>query len=458
MEAPMNLKAYEKLVHVNYGPNEKPNGRQLAADFAEYVGPAARVHGLALHGPGVAAGLEVNATADATGLQVAPGVAVAPNGDVIVLPTSGSGLLGDAPPLTEALAPVVIPAASLTPFAGTKIVVIIQLQETVRQVPPPPGGTNDFPNGKLEQTPWVRVFAAANYVSAPDQVVLALADVANDGKVSGVVSAVAGVTPGRQRLGMAVSELRVERPAPDSASDAVAGFIASLAGAEGLQIRADMTALTGRLSTEGPVNGRDIAKDGTLLDSLAKRVQLLEERLQAMQASLVPVGTIALSGSPNPPTGWLPCDGAVAQISDYTELAQVLGNRYGGDGVHTFALPRLVGRFALGAGEGHQLGGSGGSETHALTNAELPAHTHAGTTQSATRVDFLRAVEQVGDDIAYNHVVGYAGGGYKDHQPSDVPGGAHQHNFTTSQSPGCEGKAFSVMPPFLVMAYVIKAR
>jgi len=145
----MNLKAYEKLVHVNYGPNEKPNGRQLAADFAEYVGPAARVHGLALHGPGVAAGLEVSATADGTGLKVAPGVAVAPNGDVIVLPTNGSGLLGDAPPFTEAPAPVVIPAASLTPFAGTKVVVTVQFKETLRQVPVPPGGTNDFPNGKM---------------------------------------------------------------------------------------------------------------------------------------------------------------------------------------------------------------------------------------------------------------------------------------------------------------------
>ena len=243
----MNPKAYEKLVHVNYSANNPVTSRMVAADFAEYQSPAARLHHLALHGWGVASGLEVTATADATGLQVAAGVAIATGGQVIVLPTDGAGLLGDTPPLTETPAPVVVPAASLTPLAGKKIVVTIQFQETLRQVPVSPGGSNDFPAGKLEQTPWVRVFAAEAFAPSDDQVVLALADVGNDGKVTGVVSAASGVAPGRRRISTAVGELRVERPALDSAKEVTMGVVGPLGVGNGLQITAEVTALTGKV-------------------------------------------------------------------------------------------------------------------------------------------------------------------------------------------------------------------
>ena len=41
---------------------------------------------------------------------------------------------------------------------------------------------------------------------------------------------------------------------------------------------------------------------------------------------------------------WSVCDGRLLQINDYTPLFLVLGNRYGGDGDTTFALPDLRGK------------------------------------------------------------------------------------------------------------------
>jgi len=42
------------------------------------------------------------------------------------------------------------------------------------------------------------------------------------------------------------------------------------------------------------------------------------------------------------PAGWLPTEGAVLAIANYTVLFNLIGNTYGGDGTTTFALPKLV--------------------------------------------------------------------------------------------------------------------
>jgi len=49
------------------------------------------------------------------------------------------------------------------------------------------------------------------------------------------------------------------------------------------------------------------------------------------------------------PDGWLPCDGRMMPIAQYTSLYSLLGTTYGGDGRTTFALPDLRGRIPAGA-------------------------------------------------------------------------------------------------------------
>jgi microcystin-dependent protein len=67
-------------------------------------------------------------------------------------------------------------------------------------------------------------------------------------------------------------------------------------------------------------------------------------------------------------------------IADYTELFDLIGTTYGGDGQQTFALPDLRGRAPVHqgtlSGEAFQLGARVGVEAVAVTDAQLPAHTH----------------------------------------------------------------------------------
>lgn len=59
------------------------------------------------------------------------------------------------------------------------------------------------------------------------------------------------------------------------------------------------------------------------------------------------------------PNGWLECNGATLQISQYPELYAAIGTTYGGDGVTTFALPELTrdnGLFIRSAFTGREVG------------------------------------------------------------------------------------------------------
>ena len=94
------------------------------------------------------------------------------------------------------------------------------------------------------------------------------------------------------------------------------------------------------------------------------------------------LGEIRLFAGTFAPSGWMICDGRVLPIGGNTALFSILLTRFGGDGVSTFAIPDLRGRVPIGAGQGPGLtlrgvGDSLGTETHALTLAQLPFHTHA---------------------------------------------------------------------------------
>jgi microcystin-dependent protein len=49
------------------------------------------------------------------------------------------------------------------------------------------------------------------------------------------------------------------------------------------------------------------------------------------------------------PEGWLPADGRLLQLVQYRNLFSVMGTRYGGDGITTFALPKVAMRTDSGA-------------------------------------------------------------------------------------------------------------
>lgn len=102
------------------------------------------------------------------------------------------------------------------------------------------------------------------------------------------------------------------------------------------------------------------------------------------------LGTILAFGFNFTPSGWIPCQGQILPVPPYQALASLLGNTYGGDGTTTFGLPDLRGRSLIGAGQlsgtsYYVVGQFGGSETLALTAANMPAHSHSlATTAGAT--------------------------------------------------------------------------
>ena len=92
------------------------------------------------------------------------------------------------------------------------------------------------------------------------------------------------------------------------------------------------------------------------------------------------------------PDGWLVCDGTIYNISirpDLTRLFNKLGSKYGGDGITTFGVPNLIGRYIKGSvasevgevGEAHV-----GSHSHQVTGStEVDgAHTHERGTMNIT--------------------------------------------------------------------------
>jgi microcystin-dependent protein len=83
------------------------------------------------------------------------------------------------------------------------------------------------------------------------------------------------------------------------------------------------------------------------------------------------------------PRGWMQCAGQLLPISTNQALFSILGTQFGGDGVSNFKLPDLRGRVPLGMSVDYPAGTSAGEMAHALTVAEMPAHTHQVNASSA---------------------------------------------------------------------------
>ncbi|XID90252.1 phage tail protein [Paenibacillaceae bacterium WGS1546] len=88
------------------------------------------------------------------------------------------------------------------------------------------------------------------------------------------------------------------------------------------------------------------------------------------------IGEIRLFSFGIIPKGWAPCNGQIMQVNTNQALFTVLGNRFGGDGKDTFALPDLRGRTPVDVSPEYPIGTAGGEAAHALTVNEIPQHTH----------------------------------------------------------------------------------
>ncbi len=101
------------------------------------------------------------------------------------------------------------------------------------------------------------------------------------------------------------------------------------------------------------------------------------------------------------PRGWHLCDGATLIISSNMALYSLIGHYYGGTPGTDFKLPDLRGRTAIGAGLSF-IGSAGGSETVALTPAQLPSHTHMFSVANETGTTTLGPANVLAQPVGFN--------------------------------------------------------
>lgn len=156
------------------------------------------------------------------------------------------------------------------------------------------------------------------------------------------------------------------------------------------------------------------------------------------------------------PRGWAFCAGQILAISQNTALFSLLGTTYGGNGTTTFALPNLLGRVPVGAGNGpglssYVLGQLGGTENTSLTQQNLPAHVHTFTV-SASNAQATTSSPAAGNSLAapYDSVNFNPIAGYNTTAPNTTL------NIGTGTT-GATGNSipFSNIQPYLALNYII---
>lgn len=118
--------------------------------------------------------------------------------------------------------------------------------------------------------------------------------------------------------------------------------------------------------------------DDALVDDFRNQFQALLDDFYSPD-DMTPVGTIVAFPSTSPPSAkWLYCDGQLLAQSAYPELYALIGNFYTvPPDANNFRIPNLKFKFIRGSGDALTVPGTGiGADTHQLSIAELPAHTH----------------------------------------------------------------------------------
>jgi microcystin-dependent protein len=162
-----------------------------------------------------------------------------------------------------------------------------------------------------------------------------------------------------------------------------------------------------------------------------------------LTANATPAGVVSMWVTGTAPTGWLLCQGQAVSRTTYATLFGVISTTYGvGDNSTTFNLPDLRGRVPMGAGTGRNVADSANltartlgtkvsdAETHTLTTAEMPAHTH---------------------DLSPGQIVGTGSGGTNAYSPL----GNNPQTATTITSTG-GGGAHNNTQPSTVINFIIK--
>jgi len=163
---------------------------------------------------------------------------------------------------------------------------------------------------------------------------------------------------------------------------------------------------------------------------------------------LIPAGTIIQSAAHAQVNGWFDCNGGIYNRTVYSDLFNAIGyanynyNSYGA-GDLSFNVPDMRGRVAVcfGAGTGLTprsiLGDLSGAETHTLTIAQMPSHTH--------KLDRRSNPDAGAFDTNNDN---------KSNPTASTTDRVILNEFETKSTGG--GEAHNNMQPYIVLRYLIK--
>jgi microcystin-dependent protein len=184
----------------------------------------------------------------------------------------------------------------------------------------------------------------------------------------------------------------------------------------------------------------------------------------------VPTGAILPYAGTVAPPGWHLCDGSAHGSAD---LQSVSGSA---------TTPDLRDRFIVGAGTTYADKATGGAATVALATANMPSHSHGGTTASANAphshgggtgnqsVDHTHGVNYYVSLYVTNYNDGHAGEYYNLFTPTTQTMGAtsgvsanHNHSISSDNAAHAHGitaegsgTAHENRPPYYALTYIIK--
>jgi microcystin-dependent protein len=218
----------------------------------------------------------------------------------------------------------------------------------------------------------------------------------------------------------------------------------------------------------GPLNMNGFAINNIATGNSASSVATLG---QAM-----PIGAMIEWPGASAPAGWALCYGQAISRTTYAALFNLIGETYGaGDGSTTFNLPDERGRVSIGKDDmggtaagritaagsgiaGTTLGATGGVESVSLVAANLPAHTHSGTTgvsnQSLNHSHTAPGAVIVGAGQSGGEPGRLAASGTLTTSAVDLTG--HNHNFTTDGGAGLSGSTHVNVQPAIVKNKIIR--
>lgn len=160
------------------------------------------------------------------------------------------------------------------------------------------------------------------------------------------------------------------------------------------------------------------------------------------------------------PDGFLLCDGTIYQAVNQPSLFAAIGNIWGGNGISTFAVPNLVDRVKIGAGNLYAVGSTGGVSSVTLSVANMPVHNHGVNDPGHTHIQDAHAHAQQVVNSGTAGVAGTQGASTANTTSvgtTDSTTATNEMAVTgiTTANAGA-GTGFSVLPPYAAVWPMIK--